>query len=452
MEKIIKDFTKGPLFGKLLWFSVPFMLSNALQILYSLVDMMVVGRVLGSPGLAAVAISSQCFVFMTMCCTGFCTGGQIYISQLLGSGQRHRLNETIGTIFSIVFLFGLSMTLLGITCATPLLKLMNTPAESFKGAWQYMIVCSGGVLFSYGYNMFSAVLRGMGDSRHPFVFIVIASVLNLLLDMLFVVVFRWGVCGAALATILGQAFSCLYALCFLYRNREAFGFDFKRSSLKIHGAILRPILALGVPMAIRFGAVNISMLFVVAMVSSLGHQATSVFGIGIKLDDMANKVAQGVMQALAAVVGQNYGAREFGRVKQAVVYTWLITVSIYVVYTLFLVFRTRAMFGLFTTDEEVLKLTPVFVSAILWHFPALLIMKGTNGFINGIGNAWFGLICAVLDGFVLRVVCTWFLGVVLGMGLYGFILGYSIAGYGLALPSLVYFLFFPWEKRKLVTE
>ena len=107
---------------------------------------------------------------------------------------------------------------------------------------------------------------------------------------------------------------------------------------------------------------------------------------------------------------------------------------------------------MFTKDEEVLSLAPVFVSAILWHFPALLIMKGTNGFINGLGNAWLGLCFSVLDGFILRIFCTWLFGNVMDMGLYGYFLGYAIAGYGMAIPSLLYFLFFPWEKRKLVVE
>ncbi|MBQ9368268.1 MAG: MATE family efflux transporter [Victivallales bacterium] len=450
--KIINDFTEGPLFWKLLTFSLPFMLSNALQMFYNLVDMIIVGQYLGSPGLASVSISSQCHLFMTMVCTGFCTGGQIYISQLIGKGERQKLNQTIGTIFTVVFCFGLIMTAAGLIFAVPLLKVMHTPAESWNGALHYMLVCSSGIIFSYGYNMLSAVLRGMGDSRHPFIFILIASLINLFLDWLFVAVFHWGVFGAGLATILGQAFSFLYGMWFLYQNKEAFCFDFKPASFRIHKEVFRSLLRLGVPMALRFGAINISMMFVMSMVSTAGHQATAVFGVGGKLDDMSNKICQGVMQALAAVVGQNYGARKFNRVKWAVVYTWLITIGIYAVYTICLVCYTRQMFGVFTKDEEVLSLAPVFVSAILWHFPALLIMKGTNGFINGIGNAWLSLCFSVLDGFILRIFCTWLFGNVMDMGLYGYFLGYAIAGYGMAIPSLLYFLFFPWEKRKLVVE
>ena len=451
-KTLIYDFTEGPIFVKLIRFAIPFMMSNAMQVLYSLVDMVVVGRFVGSHGLSAISISSQLFVFLTMVCSGFCTGGQIYISQLIGKGERNKLNNTIGTLFSAILSMGLLVSVLSLFFSKPLLHLLNTPEESFGGALSYMLVCSVGLVFCYAYNMFSAVLRGMGDSRHPFVFIVIASIINIALDLLFVLVFHWGVPGAALATVIGQAFSGIYALFFLYRNRDAFGFDFKLSSFKPSSDVLRGLVKLGVPMAVRFGAINVSMLFVLALVARLGHQSLATFGAGIKLDDTSNKIAQGIMMALSGIVGQNYGARKFDRIKRAVYYTWATSVGLYVGYVLLLLFKTELLFGIFTDDSEVLRLSHVFASAIVWHFPALLIMKGTNGFINGIGHAWLSLVFAVLDGFVLRVVFTWFFGIYLERGLYGFVLGYGMASYGMAIPMLIYFFMGTWKKRRLVVD
>ncbi len=451
-KTLIYDFTEGPIFVKLIRFAIPFMMSNAMQVLYSLVDMVIVGHFVGSHGLSAVSLSSQTFVFLTMICNGFCAGGQIYISQLIGKGDRGKLNNTIGTLFSVILGMGVLVSVLSFCFSNPLLRLLNTPAESFDGALSYMLVCSVGLVFCYAYNMFSAVLRGMGDSRHPFIFIVIASIINIILDLLFVVVFHWGVAGAALATVIGQAFSGLYALFFLYRNRAAFGFDFKPASFKPSREIAKGLVKLGVPMAVRFGAINISMLFVLSLVARLGHQSLATFGVGIKLDDTSNKIAQGIMMALSGVVGQNYGARKFDRVKRAVYYTWATAVGIYVGYTLLLLLKTELLFGIFTDDPEVLRLSHLFAFAIVWHFPALLIMKGTNGFINGIGHAWLSLVFAVLDGFVLRVVFTWFFGIYLNRGLYGFVLGYGLASYGMAIPMLVYFFMGTWKKRKLVME
>lgn len=236
---IIHDFSSGNIPRQMLAFAAPFMLSNALQVLYALVDMVVVGRFIGSFGLSAVSVASQVFTFMTMLALGFCTGGQVYISQLIGSANRQALNRTIGTLFSTVGILGAGMTLLGLFLRRPVLGLLATPPEAFDMAMDYMLVCSCGILFTYGYNLVSAILRGMGDSRHPFIFILIASLVNLMLDLLFVGVFYWGVAGAALATILGQGASFGFAIFYLKRHREHFGFDFRAESFRIDGQIWR---------------------------------------------------------------------------------------------------------------------------------------------------------------------------------------------------------------------
>ena len=427
------------------------MLSNALQVLYALVDMSIVGHYTGSEGLAAVSLSSQCFHFMTVVCVGFCTGGQVYISQLVGSGRKDRLNRTIGTIFSTVFAIGVIVSLAGVLFCNPILRLLNAPEASYADCRDYLLVCSVGIVFTYGYNMVSAVLRGMGDSRHPFVFIVIAAVMNVILDFLFVAGFGWGVFGAALATIIAQGFSFLYAMGYLYLHRSSFGFDFKLRSYAIDPMVLKGLMKLGVPFAIRFGAVNVSMLYVLAMIGEQGHTELATFGTGVKLDNTANVICQGVTQALAAFIGQNYGARQFQRVRVAVYYAWAISIGFFLIYGVCLWFCTERMFGLFTTDAEVLKLSHVFVHAIIWHLPGLFLLKGTSGFIHGLGLAWLSLWFAVLDGFVIRIIFSWYLGIHLGMGFYGLMLGYSLGVYGMAIPALAYFFFFPWEKRKLVT-
>lgn len=449
---IINNFTEGPLFWRMLRFSIPFMLSNALQVLYSMADMLIVGRFVGSHGLAAISISSQAIVFMTMICLGFSTGGQVFISQLIGRGDRARLNSAIGTLFSLIMLAGCGATVFGLLVSKSFLRLLGTPPEAFGEAMDYMIVCSAGILFVYGYNMVSAVLRGMGDSKHPFLFIVIASVMNIVLDLLFIAGFGWSVFGAALATILSQAFSFLFAIVYLYRRKESFGFDFRLRSFRIDRGIMRILFKLGVPFAIRFGAINISMLYVNSLVNSLGVHASATFGVGMRLDDLVNKISQGVMMAVSTIVGQNIGAGKVDRVRRGVYYAWCICGIFFLIYSIFLLNYPSQMYGFFTDDPEVRRLAPVFVSAIVLHYPALLIMKGTNGFVQGIGNAVFGLIIALLDGFVFRVVLSWLFGIYFSMGLYGFILGYAMGTYATAVPSLIYFLFIPWYKRKLVIE
>lgn len=446
--KIITDFTKGSVINQMIKFAVPFMLSNMMQVLYSLADMAVVGHFVGPEGLSAVSIASQIFMFMTMLCIGFSTGGQVSIAHKIGQGRKDELNHTIGTLFTVLGSIALIMTCVGIAMAKPVLKLLNAPAESEHMAWSYVIVCSLGIIFTYGYNMLSAVLRGMGDSKHPFVLIVVASLINIVLDILFVGVFDFGVAGAALATIMGQAFSFIGAVIFLKHNKEDFGFDFKLSSFRIHKKSLGELFRLGVPFALQCCAINISMMFVNSLVNGVGLYASATFGVGLKVDDLVNKFTQGITFAASSMVGQNYGAGNYKRVRKVVFCAWGLSVLCYIVYVVLYFTRAEMMFGLFTDDVNVINLARVYVNAIIWNYPAMVIMRGSNAFIQGIGNARLSLIFAILDGFVLRIVFSYVFGIVLKLGLFGFFLGYGIATYGTAIPGAIYFFSGIWKKNQ----
>jgi len=298
--------------------------------------------------------------------------------------------------------------------------------------------------------MISAVLRGVGDSIRPFLFIAVSAITNILLDLLFVAVFRWGVTGAAVATVLSQTIAFLLAAYVLYTNRSVFGFDFKLCSLRIDPVVAKVLVKLGIPFAIRFAAINVSMLFVTGLINTLGVATSAAFGIGLRLDELANKISQGVMMAVSTIVGQNIGAGRIDRIRRSVYYAWMISGGFFLILGAAQLLFPRQLFGIFTDDPAVLELAPVIVSAMILHYPALLIMKGTNGFVQGIGNAIFGLVIALLDGFVFRIFFSWFFGIWCGMGLFGMILGYALATYSTALPSLFYFLFIPWYKRKTV--
>ena len=434
----------------MLRFSIPFMLSNGLQVLYSMADMLIVGKFIGSHGISGVMTASQSVFFLTMVGMGFATGGQVLISQLIGRGERQRLRQAIGTQFSIILTAGIVFSILSVIFSGPFLRLLETPADAFQGSLHYLLICGGGLIFIYGYNMIAAILRGVGDSVRPFKFIVVSSLMNVALDLLFVGGFGWGVAGAGFTTILSQAAAFLMALSYLYRNQEGFNFDFKPASFKIDPVMLKALFKLGIPFAVRFAAINISMLFVTSLINSLGTATSAAFGIALRLDEFANKISQGVMMAVSTIVGQNIGAGHISRIRRGVYYAWAICGGFFLFFGLAQLLFPRQLYSIFTDDEEVLKLAPVIISGLLIHYPALLIMKGTNGFVQGIGNALFGLIIAILDGLVFRVTFSWLFGVYLNMGLYGMILGYALATYSTALPNLFYFLFIPWYKRKTV--
>ncbi len=451
-ERLSRDFTTGSIYKQMLWFMLPFMASNALQVFYSTIDMAVVGEYVKTPGIAAVSPASQILNFVTMVCMGFSNAGQVLISQALGAGKRKEMNEIIGTLFTLILIIAAVLSAVILLAQDAIVEIMNIAPESRGYAKDYLTICGAGLVFTAGYNMVAAVLRGMGDSKRPFLFIGIASVINLVLDLLFTGVFGWKVAGAAWATIIGQAVSFLFSLLYLYRKREAFGFDFRKESLIPNGHYSGMMLKLGTPMAIQAGAVNLSMLAVNAMVNGIGLLESAAFGIGLRIDDIINKISMGIQYAAVPMISQNIAARQEKRAVKTVHCAWLYAGIFTVIAVLAYLLFGQQLFGLFDDDPNVSSLGDVFILGIIWMFPALAVMRGTSAFIQGIGNAKLSMVLAILDGVLLRIGLSWLFGTVLGWGFFGFVLGYGLAPYGFAIPGLIYFLSGIWKKRKILAE
>lgn len=450
--QISKDFTKGNISRQLLWLTLPFMASNALQVLYSTIDMMIVGEFVGTAGLSAVSQSSQIVNFATMVCLGLSNGGQILVAQALGAGKKKEMNHIIGTLFSVLILFSAVLSAIIIALHLWIMNVMNIPEESYDMAIDYLLVCAGGLVFTAGYNMVSAVLRGMGDSKRPLLFIGIASGINLVLDLLFTGLLGWGVIGAAWATIIGQAASFAFAIYYLYRHREAFGFDFKKESFAVSKKYAGMIASLGAPMAVQSGFINLSMLFVNSMINDIGVVASATFGVGVRIDDIVNKISQGIQHASMPMISQNIAAGEQKRAKQVVYYSWLYSSLLTAFFMILYICFGRQLFMLFSEDPLVHEMSDTFIKAILWMFPAFAVMRGSGAFVQGIGNAKLSMALALLDGVVLRIGLSWLFGIYLGFGFYGFVLGYGLAPYGYAIPSMLYFISGVWERRKALAE
>ncbi len=451
-NSLTKDFTQGNIAKQLLLFSLPFMASNALQVFYSTIDMVIVGEYVGTPGLSAVSQSSLILNFATMVCLGFSNAGQVLISQALGAKKHKEMSNIIGTLFSLIIIIAIILSAIILLARTWIMDVMNMPTESYSMALDYLIICGAGLVFTAGYNMVSAVLRGMGDSKRPFLFIGIASAVNLVLDILFTGVFKWGVAGAAWATIIGQAVSFIFSLYYLYKHRESFGFDFKKEHFILNGHYTKMILDLGTPMAIQSGCINLSMMFVNSMVNSIGVVASATFGVGVRIDDIINKISQGIQYAAMPMISQNIGARQEKRSQHIVYYAWAYSLGLTVLCIVLYLCFGKQLFMMFSNDPSVHELSGTFISAILWMFPALAIMRGSSAFIQGIGNARLSMILALLDGVVLRIGLSWLCGIILNWGFYGFVLGYGVAAYGCAIPGMIYFLLGRWKKRKVLAD
>ena len=451
-KSLSKDFTQGNIARQLLLFALPFMASNALQVLYSTIDMIIVGEFVGTPGLSAVSQSSQIVNFATMVCLGFSNAGQVLLAQALGAKKRKEMNDIIGTLFTCIAAIALLFTCTMLLAQSWILDTMKIPAESYSMAQDYLVICTSGLIFTAGYNMVSAVLRGMGDAKRPFLFIGIASAVNLVLDILFTGILGWGVAGAAWATIIGQAVSFVFSLFYLFRKKDFFGFDFQIQSFAPKWKYVGMIAGLGTPMAIQSGCINLSMLVVNAMINEIGVVASATFGVGIRIDDIVNKISQGIQYAAVPMISQNIGAAKPERAKRVVHVAWIYSAALTVFFMLLYVTLGKYLFMIFSDDPLVHGMSGEFIRAILWMFPAFSVMRGSGAFIQGIGNAKLSMVLALLDGVVLRIGLSWLFGLFFGWGFFGFVLGYGLAPYGYAIPSMIYFLAGKWQKRKVLAE
>ena len=191
----IKDFTKGNITSQLIKFSFPLFCANLLQVVYNMVDMVVVGNVIGKAGISAVAVGGDIAAFMTFIAMGFANAGQVIIAKYIGAGKRDRIGRFVGTMSGFLFCCAIVISSVAFIFRAQILDLMNTPPEAYEGAMRYSVISMAGLVFIYGYNAVSAVLRGMGDSKHPFVFIAISAILNVILDLAFVVGLDMGLPG-----------------------------------------------------------------------------------------------------------------------------------------------------------------------------------------------------------------------------------------------------------------
>lgn len=451
-KRMINDMTEGNITRQLLKFSVPFMLSSLLQTLYAAVDMMVVGQFVGQSGLSAVSVGSSLVQFFTLLSIGYSGAGQVMIAQYVGARNHEGIRRTIGTIFSVL---GIVAVLAGLICLTfpaPLLGLLNTPAEAFDAAAAYMRICGCGMLFIYGYNTVSAILRGMGDSKRPLLFIAIAAAVNVVLDLVLVAGLHMGVAGAAVATVAGQAVSFLWSVFYLYRRREQFDFDFKPASFAIHGRTLAALSKLGLPMALQTAAISISILFISSYVNSYGVTASALTGAGQKLFGLVNIVSNAVGTSMSTMVGQNMAAGKPERVKKLVRTSLLICVCTTGTISLICLAFPQQVISIFNSEPELLAMASEYIPILVVGFMAGSLMCPYYGLVNGIGYAGLSLVIGLLDGVVARVGLSLLFGLAMGMGIHGFWLGDALAGFVTAFLSAAYYYSGRWKTRKLLIE
>jgi putative MATE family efflux protein len=441
---IATNLSTGSVLGKLVRFSIPFLLSNLVQSLYNVADMLVVGNFSGTQSMSGVVIGGQVTFILTIVVIGLSMGATVLIGQYIGAGNHRGLERVTATI--ITLLIGVAVVLTGAMLALkgPTLRLIRTPPESFAEANRYLTVTVSGVVFIFGYNAFSAILRGMGNSRQPFYFVATACIANIALDLLFVAVFHWNAFGAALATVMSQGLSMI--LCIVYLKRNNFQFDFKPKSFRIYPDQLRLIFKIGLPTCLQNAVTSLSFLFITAIVNSVGGVAASAaVGAAGKFNSFAFMPTQAMSASVSTMSAQNIGA---GRMDRAIQSCKIgILASIFFTYSLFVLVQLfpAAILSIFGSDPEMIANGVTYIRIFSSEFLIIPFAFCINGFLIGGGHTMFTLFNSMFSAVLLRVPVCYTFAVTLGWGIRGVALGAPAAAAGTLAVSVIYLMTGQWK-------
>ena len=399
--------TEGSIVKSLLLFALPLIFGNLLQQLYNTADSIIVGNFVGANALAAVGSSGSPIYLLIGFSQGLAVGAGVVVSQFLGAKDHREAQEAVHTSLAIAVIMGLLLTVGGIACGRALLVAMNTPAEVLGDAVTYIRIYFGGVLFSVVYNMTAGILNAAGNSRRSLIYLAWASVTNIVLDLVFIVIFRMGVAGAAIATDISQLVSCVLSLRFLIKSTD----DCRviPRAIRLHKKMAARIIRVGLPTGIQNMVISFSNVLVQASVNSYGAAAMAGFAAYMKIDGFNILPVSSISMAATTFVGQNYGAGRLDRVKKG---TW-VTLAVGVVYTLItgalLLLGQNAILHLFTNDETVVFFGE---AAMHWFCPfyfLLSILHGLAGAVRGTGASVPPMVVLLVSLCLFRVVWIQFL-------------------------------------------
>lgn len=443
-DKYRSDLTEGRVDKLLLKFALPFLFAQILQALYSMTDMFIVGRYMGDYGIAAVNTSSIMTMFITSLVSGFALSATVLVAQYIGAKEEDNARTTIGTIFTIFIYASLVITVIGLIFTNKLLDILNTPIEAYDEAKNYLRICFGGTVFICGYNAVSAVLRGLGDSKRPLYFVMIATAVNVVLDIIFVGPLKMGAGGAALATIIAQGLSFILAVRTLYKQN--FIFDFRIKSFKIDTTKIRLIFKIGLPSALQSTIVNFSYLFVISNINVYGLAASTAAGIGSKIDSFAILPTIAISQAVASMAGQNLGAGKFDRAKQTmfsgIKISMIFGISIFLIVRIF----SSQIIGIFGCAPEAVDIGIMYVELVSYCYLFNSITFIVNGLANGSGNSIFAMINALFNLIIARIPLMLLFTNVFDMGLKGIFLAMGMSqGVGV-ITSFIFYMSGRWKR------
>ena len=392
----------------ILGFSIPLLFGNLFQQFYSMVDTMIVGRVLGTGPLAAVGSTGSITFLIIGFCLGLCSGFAIPVAQRFGSRDYKELRRFIGNAVWLCVGFGIVLTVLTVIFCRNILELMGTPADIIDDAYAYLVVIFAGIPATFLYNMLAGIQRAIGDSRMPLYVLIVCCLANVVLDLLFVVVFHWGVFGVAFATILSQLISAVLLMIRLMGTQEAYRVELRK--IRFHKDILKNVVRIGLPAGLQSVMYSFSNILIQASINSFGTTAIAAWAAIGKIDGFIWMVMNAFGIAVTTFAGQNFGARQYDRMKRCTrVGLGMCLGTIIALSALLFIFRYQLLM-FFTGDAEVVNIGAQFCLVLAPSYFTFVFVEILSGAIRGAGEALQPMLITCIGACGLRVV--WILLVV----------------------------------------
>ncbi len=406
------DMTDGHTAKLILAFSLPLLLGNVFQQLYNMVDSIVVGNYVGKQALAAVGTGFPIIFMLSSLFMGIGIGATILISQFYGARDFENMSKTANSMYTALAVISIPLAIVGILLSGPILKLMNVPDDTFDMANTYIMIVFIGIIGSLGFNINSGILQGLGDSKSSLLFLSVACVVNIVLDILFVVGFSWGVAGVAIATIIAQIVSFVFGTVYINKKYEflhlsLFKFDFDKE-------LFIKTVKLGIPAAIQQAIFSVGVMSLQALVNSYGSDFMAGYNAATKIDSFAFMPIQSFSTAVTTFVGQNIGAGKMERVRHGTRSTIMISVIFAIFIAVVLYIAGPVCLRLFSSDETVIEAGMAYLVRILPFYFLLSVQFTLNSVLRGAGQTVVPMISSILGLWLARIPAAYLLASLFG--------------------------------------
>ncbi len=404
----VTDMTLGNPYKLILIFSIPLLIGNVFQQLYNMVDSIVVGNYVGEKALAAVGTGFPIIFMMSSLFMGIGIGATIMISQYYGAKDMENIENTINTIYSAMMIGTIPLTIIGIICSEPLLRLMNVPNDgTLAMAKIYMIVVFAGMIGNLGFNINAGILQGLGDSRTSLLFLLIATIINIVLDLLFTVTFGWGVFGVALATIIAQLCSWIFGISFI--NKHYSFIRIQPFKFQFNGGLFKKAMRLGIPSGIQQALFSIGIMAMQALVNSYGSTFMAGFNGANKIDTFAFMPIQSFATAVTTYVGQNVGASRLERVKSGTKAALVLSIGSSIVIGAIIYPLSGLLMHMFNQNPDVISSGVAYLHSVLPFFGILALLFILNSVLKGAGEMVVPMVSTFVSLWFARVPVAYFI-------------------------------------------